>query len=336
MADVTAIIPTWNRRALLERTLAALRVQTHPLTETVVVDNGSDDGSADAAGQAGARVIRMTRNAGFAKAVNRGIETARTEWVAILNNDVVLKPEWLERLLRAAEPAGAWFATGKLLRAGNPAILDGTFDLIARSGCAWRCGAGSPESVLDKLIVIDMVPLTAALVRRDLFDRLGPLDEQFESYLEDVDFGLRCAAGGYRGVYVPDAVGFHEGSGTLGTWNRDTVRRLARNQIWLVGKHFRAGGWWPVVAGQLLWGALAIRHGAGSAWCQGKWQGLRRFREIRRRAAGPAPLEFIRRSEDKIWALQKRTGFDLYWRTYFLVAPRGRPRESPEGVTKNT
>src|SRR5579872_742949 len=331
-AEVTAIIPTWNRRDLLERLLTDLRKQTYPVRETLVMDNGSTDGSAEMAEHAGAKVIRMDGNAGFAHAVNCGIRVCQTEWLAILNNDIALEPDWLERLLQAAETERAYFATGKLLNASNPAILDGTFDLIARSGCAWRCGSGKPDGKLwAQLMVIEMAPFTAALFRKDLFQRVGLLDERFESYLEDVDFGLRCTVLGCQGVYVPEAIAYHQGSATLGAWHPDTVRRVARNQTWLVAKHLRAGGLWPVLAGQLLWGLVAIRHGAGLAWCRGKWQGVRRFMNLRRGTSGQAspPAEFMRRSENKIWALQKQTGFDLYWRIYFCLT-RGWARRDPE------
>ncbi|MEO7145395.1 MAG: glycosyltransferase, partial [Bryobacteraceae bacterium] len=117
MPDVTAIIPTWNRRELLARLLDNLRRQTRPPRETLVVDNGSTDDSADAAAAAGARVIPMGVNAGFARAVNRGIRESRTEWVVIVNNDVAPAPDWLEKLEQAA--GSSWFATGKLLRAGD-------------------------------------------------------------------------------------------------------------------------------------------------------------------------------------------------------------------------
>ena len=53
------------------------------------------------------------------------------------------------------------------------------------------------------------------------------LDERFESYLEDVDFGLRCAEAGLSGLYVPDAVAYHQGSATLGRWHPETVRKIA-------------------------------------------------------------------------------------------------------------
>ena len=67
---------------------------------------------------------------------------------------------------------------------------------------------------------IQLAPFTAAVFRAGVFERVGFLDERFESYLEDVDFGLRCAEAGLGGLYVPEAVAYHQGSATLGRWHR--------------------------------------------------------------------------------------------------------------------
>ena len=101
-ARVAAVIPTWNRRDLLVTLLKNLAAQTRPFDEIIVVDNGSTDGSAEEAARAGAKVIRLERNLGFAAAVNRGIEAAEADWVAVLNNDVTLQPDWLANLLKPA------------------------------------------------------------------------------------------------------------------------------------------------------------------------------------------------------------------------------------------
>ncbi len=74
---VAAIVPHWNRRDLLDALLRNLRDQTVAFDEIIVVDNGSSDDSAALAERAGARVVRLDKNLGFAAAVNRGIETAR-------------------------------------------------------------------------------------------------------------------------------------------------------------------------------------------------------------------------------------------------------------------
>src|ERR1019366_6814842 len=84
--------------------------QTETAAELLVVDNGSTDGAPELARQRGARVIPMGRNAGFAAAVNRGIGESRGEWIAVLNSDVELAPDYFARLL--AGSAGGLAAGG--------------------------------------------------------------------------------------------------------------------------------------------------------------------------------------------------------------------------------
>src|ERR1700704_4091349 len=102
MSSVTVIIPTWNRRDLIEKILNQLRVQTAAIERIIVVDNGSSDDTAQVAAALGASVILLDRNAGFSSAVNRGIEATTSDWLAILNNDVEVTPNWLESLLEPA------------------------------------------------------------------------------------------------------------------------------------------------------------------------------------------------------------------------------------------
>lgn len=329
MSGITAIIPTWNRRGLLERLLRLLRAQTRPPDEILVVDNGSNDGSVEAARALGARVIELGRNAGFSAAVNRGIEETRTQMVAVINNDVSPAPDWLERLATALEQPRAWFAAGKLRSATDPKALDGTYDTVCRGACAWRAGCGAADGPLwNRARRIRLAPFTATLFRTELFRRVGLLDERFHSYLEDVDFGLRCAREGHFGLYVPEAVADHEGSATLGRWNGEVVRLIARNQVLLVAKHYparylvRYG--WPILVAQLLWGALATAHGRPLAYLRGKVEGLLLFWPVRRKAARNGGWmrglsRILEEGESEIFRVQRRTGFDLYWRMYFAL-----------------
>ena len=93
--SVSIVIPNWNRLALLVRLLEKLAAQTRRPEEVVVVDNGSTDGSAEAARALGARVIEMGTNAGFARAVNRGVGESACAWIGIVNNDVEPREDWL-------------------------------------------------------------------------------------------------------------------------------------------------------------------------------------------------------------------------------------------------
>jgi GT2 family glycosyltransferase len=320
---VTIVIPTWNRAALLGQALENLARQTYPIDQVIVVDNGSTDDSAAVAARAGAQVVTLASNAGFAAAVNRGVQEANAEWVSVLNNDVTLALDWLERLMSELESTGAWFATGKLLISQTPERIDGSFDAVCRGACALRCGHGRLDSPLwNQRRTIQLAPFTAAVFRAELFERVGFLDERFESYLEDVDFGLRCAEAGFGGLYVPEAVAHHQGSATLGQWHPDTVRRISRNQLLLVAKHYppnwilRYG--WPVFVAQALWGFIALRHGALLSYVAGKADGLRQFREARGKACARFPV-IVEQSERELREIQELTGFDLYWKLYFAL-----------------
>ena len=325
---VSVIVPVWNGRELLERLLASLRQQTHPLAEIIVVDNGSTDGAAEMAESRGAKVIRMGSNVGFARAVNRGIRESRGEWLALVNSDVEVRPDWLEKLMQAAQDPEAWFVTGKIFSASARDKIDGTYDALSRGACAVRVGHGQSDGPLFSTSrAIWFAPATAAVYRAELFRRVGLLEEAFESYMEDVEFGLRGACLGYAGRYVPEAVAYHVGSATLGKWHADTVRRISRNQVFLVAKYYRGKILfrfaWPVLVGQCLWGLIALRQKLFWPYVLGKFQGVGRFSAMRRQcpAIDGARLEAVlQESERDLLCVLRQTGFGWYWRLYFLLA----------------
>ena len=185
MPEVTVVVPNWNRRDLIERLIDRFRSQTLPPKEILVVDNGSTDGSAQAAAAKGARVIALERNVGFTGAVNRAIPECRTEWIAIVNNDVEPAADWLEQMLKATVQPRVWFVTGKLVDAASPDSLDGTYDVVCRGACAWRAGHGRPDGPLWRTSRrIRIAPFTAALFRAELFQKVGLLDERSNPILK--------------------------------------------------------------------------------------------------------------------------------------------------------
>ncbi|HEY3442359.1 MAG TPA: glycosyltransferase [Paludibaculum sp.] len=331
--DITVIIPNWNGGSRLERTLQSVASQSLAPRSVIVIDDASTDDSPLAAERAGAEVIRLARNSGFSHAVNTGVRAAATSWVFILNNDVILDDDCLNVLLGAAQSAAVTFAAPKLRSLREPGHLDGSFDLLARSGCAWRAGHGQPESgEFFTSAPVQFVPLTAALIDRQVFLETGCLEERFETYLEDVELFLRYALLGHSGLYVQDALAWHEGSATHGAWSPRMVQLIARNQLLLVARHWPRNWFvrygWPVVAGQLLWGLLACQRGAGGAWLKGKWAGLRMFSEFRSGHTPADPIAFERiltASESRLRQLQKAFGPERFWSAYFLCVPEGRP-----------
>jgi GT2 family glycosyltransferase len=311
--NISAIVPVWNKRDLLARLLTSLEAQTRPAFELLIVDNGSTDGAPEMARARGARVIAMGRNAGFAVAVNRGIREASQPLLAILNSDVELAPDYLEKLSAVDAP----FATGKILSPSG--LLDGTFDLTCRGATTWRCGAGHEDvSNFEEPRDITSPPWTAVLYRAEVFRQVGLLEESFESYLEDADFGLRCALLHITGRYVPAARAVHVGSAALGRWHPETVRRISRNQLLLAARHYSAHQLWPILVAQLLWGSVALRHGQGLAWARGKLQGLRHFSAARMQylQRDPKVLEQVLHSNEQFIRAISR---ERYWRLYFQL-----------------
>lgn len=330
MPTVSAIIPTWNRADLLESILTNLKTQTRPPEQILVVDNGSTDATPIVIRESEADSIVFPENRGFAVAVNEGIRRAKSDWILIINNDVVLEPVWLERLLSSAEQENASFAVGKLLRPDDRTTMDGSWDLISRAAYAWRCGFehrdGAVWSVKRK---ITSAPMTAALFRREIFDIVGLLETRFESYYEDVDFGLRCALAGLTGIYDPAAVALHMSKTTLGKRSARVMFLTARNQVLLLAKYYSARTLrrfaWPIFIGQLLALFAAAKKGHLLAAIQGKWAGVRLWSSFRQPfpPARQRQIEaLLSKNEREIHDLQRKAGFKPYWRIYFsLVRP---------------
>jgi GT2 family glycosyltransferase len=131
------------------------------------------------------------------------------------------------------------------------------------------------------------------------------------------------------GIYVPEALAWHRGSASLGGWHRETVRRMARNQVFLLARHYPTRALrrhaWAILVAQALWGALALRHGAGAAWARGKWQGWRGFRAARSPDLfeSEALDEILDGNERLIREAQGSGARDWYWRVYFLLTSSG-------------
>ena len=199
-------------RELLARLLATLEAQTCPAAELLVVDNGSTDGAPEMARARGARVIAMGSNAGFAAAVNRGYREAGPS----AGRDSQLRRRTGSRLPGEAGGGQRAFRHRQDPQSGRPARWDLRPDLPRRHDVALRRRAAGCRRHSTRPRNIASPPWTAVLYRAEVFRQVGLLEESFESYLEDADFGLRCAAQGITGRYVPEARAVHRGERRAG------------------------------------------------------------------------------------------------------------------------
>ncbi len=336
---VAAIIPHWNGEQRLVRCISSLAAQQglgpRLTLEIIVVDNASTDGSAAAAERAGARVIHLRENYGFAGAVNRGVDASDADCFVVANNDVTCHPDWLGRLLNALDRHPACgMATGCIYREGSARTIDGAGDALSLGFSAARLGHGfddSPAYQQERPVLA--VSGTACLIRREVFRAIGGFEEDFFAYLEDVDFCLRAQLAGFAAVYVPSAIAWHEGSASTGGRGPAVVSpRVAEwitaHQLLLAARYMRrgtAGATLPrFVAAQLLWAGHLIRRRRAGAWLRGLWRALPRLRLMRRwRFPGPDAsarlLALLRASEAQIHA--DRGATDSIWKWYFRLFP---------------
>ncbi len=225
MAKVSVVIPTWDGAHILPAALDGLAAQELPdgvELETIVVDNGSRDGTAALIAERypAVRVVSLPVNRGFAGGVNAGIRAASGELVALLNNDAVPEPPWLARLIAGlGEEAGVGACTSKIVQAGRsgPVQFDTTGDYYTIFGRAHARGRDEIDvGQYDTPGEVFGATGAATLYRRALFDRVGLFDEEFFAYYEDVDLSLRARLAGFRTRYEPAAVVRHQMGATSG------------------------------------------------------------------------------------------------------------------------
>lgn len=241
---VSVIVVNWNRAELLRRCLESLQVQTMRDFEVIVVDNGSADGSAEMVARSypGVRLLCNASNTGFCAANNRGIRSARGEFVALINNDAQADPRWLEKMLEAiGRVPGAGMCAPKIYRGMAPGVLDSAGMGVFPDGTSRGLGNRRRDRGQFDRRTQALVPSgCAALYRRAAVENAGMFDEDFFAYCEDTDLGLRLRLEGWGCAFAPEAVVYHryapEGNCGLGR----KIYLLERNHYLLAFKTFPA------------------------------------------------------------------------------------------------
>jgi glycosyltransferase involved in cell wall biosynthesis len=297
---VSVVVPTRDRWPLLSTSAlpSALR-QEDVAVEVVVVDDGSTDGTAAALAElpdARVRVLVNERPRGVSAARNAGIEAARGEWVAFLDDDDLWSPRKLRTQLDAAERAGASFAYAAV------AVLDGgreVSDILQPP---------SAETLLSSLLARNTIPAGSSnvVVRAELLRRVGGFDEEL-AYVADWDLWLRLAAAATVAACPEVLVGYVRHPDGMLLTGGQAVRELrrfvekhrsagleaepARFLRWVASEH-RAAGRRRKAAGVFLASAIAYRrprdlvHAAASL---GDRRGTGLRGRLRRLPAGPRP-----------------------------------------------
>jgi len=263
-AEVHAVV--LNYRTSEQTWLAARSIQTSTIAARVlVVDNGSDDGSTErlSAALPAATVIDAGANLGFSGGCNVGIRAALDEgarFVLLVNSDAVLSPRALETLLEAARAnrAAGILAPVLLSREEPDRIASAGIRYSTVTGRMRHIAAGQPLSLIPPAAThaVDAVSGCVMLIRHEVFEAVGVLDEAFFYSFEDIEFCLRARREGFGVLCVPGALAYHEGGRSIGRTSPDRVYFAARNHLRLarmVGDRHRA----PWLRGGLIVGLNA-------------------------------------------------------------------------------
>ncbi len=248
----SVIVATWNGRALLDEALDGLERQTLRQFETVVVDDASDDGTLEWLAEAKpyVRLVALRRRRGLAHALNRGLEAARGERVALLNNDAIPDPDWLAALDAAFEThPGVGILASRIRLFDTPDRLHAAGDFYTRAGMPGNRGVWQRDDArFDVAIDVFGASAAAAAYRRSVFDSVGGFDEDLGMYCEDVDLSWRAQLAGVKCLYVPDARVRHRLSATAGGPLASYL--VGRNRLLVAAMNLPAFVWravWPRV-----------------------------------------------------------------------------------------
>lgn len=237
--ELSVIIPNYNGIGCLQKCLNSVYNLNFPLEkiEIIVVDYGTQKELLDSIQKkfSGIKIFSNEVN-NYCKANNIGIDNSRGKYLLFLNNDVELDPKYINSILPYFErDEKIMGATGKIL------FLDGRLQStghISLPDFYWgdRGFRELDEGQYDEVEEIDSIPNTAAVYKREIFEKIGKFDEDFVMFLEDVDFCYRLRKAGYKVLYVPEAKCWHtfHGSAQDGIVNY----YIERNRLLFLAKHY--------------------------------------------------------------------------------------------------
>jgi GT2 family glycosyltransferase len=257
------IVLNWRSPTETLACLGSLTQVNCPGATVMVVDNGSDDDSVPRIRQhfPDVPVVETGANLGYAGGNNVGIHHALekgAEFVCILNNDVTVEPDFLAPLLAALQSAPEVGVTTPLVaeHAGGGRVWALGSAVNWRTAEVTRQHAAEPMTVWSRRdpFEVEIVSGAVMLVKREVFERVGLMDEGFFLYFEEVDWSLIVRQAGYRILAVPTSVVWHEVSATLGISSPAIDYYMTRNHLAFITRH------WPSPRRQYLWVSTFVRN----------------------------------------------------------------------------
>jgi N-acetylglucosaminyl-diphospho-decaprenol L-rhamnosyltransferase len=234
-ARAAVIVVTYNSKAHFPRQRAALEAQTYRDFALVVWDNGSraDQRPAAADFPDGAIVIQSEDNIGFAAGNNRAAELIEADFIVLLNPDAFPEPDWLEKLVSAAEARPKTGSVGSTqIMCDEPTRYDGLGDCYHAAGVPWRGAFGWLVTEISPSTRTFSACAAAALYRSEAWTAAGGFDESYFASCEDVDLGFRLRLLGWDVQQAEEAIVHHIGGASSGKKSGFAIYYGTRNRLW--------------------------------------------------------------------------------------------------------
>ncbi len=264
---INIVIPNFNGIEHLKTCYESLNKQTYADFRLVLVDNGSKDNSVQYSHDTfpDAAIILLDRNFGFAKAVNYGIKYTLdkivAEYILLLNNDIELSPDFLEKGVRAFETnPDASIVAVKMLNYYDRTLIDNCGDFLkGKGGSPYARGFGEKDTgQYDKTEYIFGACAGAAFYRTSLFRAVGLFDEKFFAYIEDVDLSFRSQLLNHKCYYEPRIICYHKRGGTSSVATHGFQTEMAERNLVLM--RFRNYPLWLYIIYQPLFFGARVRR----------------------------------------------------------------------------
>lgn len=269
--NVAVVVLAYAAEPHLDACLAAIRASRGVDVELLVVDNGCTRGDlTELLTLHGARLLRPATNLGFAGGCNAGVSALLThDVVALVNSDAVLHPDALQALADALTDEVA-VASACVRLAHAPHLVNSAGNPVHFTGVSWAGGMGESAAAHVTPREVASASGAAMAIRRSAWDELGGFDAAYFTYLEDTELSLRCWLGGWKVVYVPEAVALHHYDFSR---NKRKHYYLERNRLLLLLTVYERRTLLLLGPALLLWEMCVIAGALVQGWLPSKLRG---------------------------------------------------------------
>lgn len=276
---VTVLILNWNGKDLLEKFLPSVMATSYKEVEILVADNGSTDDSVAFLREKypTIRIIQHEKNHGFTGGNNLAIPAIESPYVALLNSDVEVTPDWLQPLVEQmeADPKVA-SVQPKILAQMQKTHFEyagaagGYIDQFSYPFCRGRLFDKAEEDTgqYNNAQEIFWASGACCLIRKSVIDEIGLFEERFFAHMEEIDFCWRAKNHGYKIMVAPQSVVYHVGGGTLQKSNPKKTFLNIHNSLAMMYKNLPSHQLFPKIFTRLVldgvWGAKLLFSGEAS------------------------------------------------------------------------